>query len=335
MFEKLIGGAVFLCVLLSFAPAQAQDFGRVYKEGRVYISINKEGDRISVTAKEVPRRQLFAVLRSVFDIEVRPVDGADETVSVEFADQPLERGIALLLPKGSRFIVRTQREPVAQREGLTKEGPKIDYGDKPKKPREGSLGTVTEGPRKPAPRSVVQPGNVEIKGGKPLAKTSLDVPKSKGAKAPMQTTPAPAEAVRLTFILRSSGELVLTRAQAVEGAVPVSRIVQGPFVFVVRDSKGAVRYFETQKNPLSQHSYLPNGIHDDARAKEGIFGVWLPKELARGDMTSLRMQFIDAENVTLPAELDERSIYKLIDQAKPVAELNGEQVLRAMKESAK
>jgi hypothetical protein len=335
MFEKSFRGAALLCLLLSLAPAQAQDVGRVYKEGRISISINKEGDRISVSAKEVPRRELFAVLRGVFNIEVRPVDGADETISVEFSDQPLERGVAQLLPKDSRFIVRTQREPTGQPDALTKEGPKVEPGDKPKKPREGSLGIVTEGPRKPPPRSVVPPKDVEIKGGKPLAKASLDVPHSKGAKVPMQTDPVPAQAVRLTFILRSSGELVLTRAQPVEGAVPVSRLVQGPFVFIVRDSKGAVRYFETQQHPLSQHSYLPNGIHDQTRAKEGIFGVWLPKELALRGLASLRLQFIDAQNVTLPAELDERSIYQLMEQAKPVAELNGEEVLRVLKGSAK
>ena len=145
----------------------------------------------------------------------------------------------------------------------------------------------------------------------------------------------PKDAVRVNFILRKSGEVIVTRATLVEGAVPQSPGVMGSFVLLVKDAAGRVRYVETQQNPLAQHSYLPNTTHDVGVANEGLFGMWIPRELLEREASGLRLQFFDAAKVALPAKLDEKNALGALEQSKPIAEVKGEEVLRALKEGVR
>lgn len=330
-----------LC-LLGCMPAWGQDYSRVYNDGRIYMSMSKDGERLTVRAKDVPRREVFRVLEAVYGIEVRPVEAAYQAISAEFTDQPLDRGLARLLPAGSRYVVRTERERSVGLEAGVKEGPRVAVvAGRPEKPREGAVGpapkAAARGVLKPDPRLARQITDLRVSGGKPPARASLIVPEGRGAKvAKVAVVAPPAQteqkgAVRLSFIMRSTGEVTLTHAVAVEGNVPVSRQVRGPFVFMIRDAAGGVRYFETQKHPLVKHSYRPSGIHDEKRVREGIFGVWVPKELIDREGPNLRLLFYDAQDVRLPAELDERALNRALEQVKPIAEVKGEEVVRVLR----
>lgn len=328
---------VLVTLTIAAPAAQAQERGRTYSHGGLSISSDGEGATLSVRAKEVPRREVFRVLATVFGLEVRPVPGEDQAVSVEFSGWPLEKAIGALLPEGTRFAIRTERERVGHADERLQEkvGPKAESTGRPDKPKEGSEGPAPKGPRKPEPGLSKEPREVVVKGGKPLSKLAPDAPAAKGAKAPRAPLPESAEAVRLDLIMRSSGEIVLKSARAVPGALPDSTLVVGDFVFVVRDAAGAVRRVETQGHPLAQRSYLPSGIHDEKLAKEGRFGVWIPRELLDREGAGLRLQFYDARAMTLPPELDQKSAPGVLEKARPVGEIKAEAVLRALQGGGK
>jgi hypothetical protein len=321
--------------MLATLPSLAQEQARVYKAGRLYISVSANGETLSVTAREIPRREVFKVLQSVFGIEVRPIEAPDEAISAEFSDQSLEHGIGQLVTKGSRFVIRTERERAVPAEKAVKEGSRVESGDRPAKPKEGALGPPPKGKQKPAPKLVKPTTDLAIKGGKPVTKASIKVAQAKGPKVAQAGVTVPRNAVRVNFILKKSGEVILTRATLVEGAVPQSSAVLGSFVLVVKDAAGQVRYVETQQNPLAQHSYQPNTIHDVTVANEGLFGMWIPRELLEREGTGLRLQFFDAGKVALPAQLDPKTALGALEQSKPLAEIKGEEVLRALKEGAR
>jgi len=263
MLRRLVWTALFALTIA--APlAQGQERGRTYNRGGLSITSGGDGATLSVQAKEVPRREVFRVLSTVFGLEVRPVAGEDQVVSIEFASWPLEKAIGALLPEGTRFVIRTERERVGSVDERLPEkvGPKTESSGRPDKPKEGSEGPAPKGPRKPEPALAKEPKEVLVKGGKPPSEQALESPAAKGPKAPRAPIAVAAEAVRLDLIMRSSGEIVLKSARAVPGALPDSTLVVGDFVFVVRDAAGAIRRVETQGHPLSQRSYLPSGIHD-------------------------------------------------------------------------
>jgi hypothetical protein len=320
---------------LATLSAHAQGQARVYKAGRLYVSVGSNGETLSISAKEVPRREVFKVLQSVFGIEVRPIEAPDEAISAEFSDQSLEHGIAQLVTKGSHFTIRTERERTVSAEKAAKEGPQVETGNRPAKPKEGALGPPPKGNQKPSPKLVKPSTDLAIKGGKPASKATAKVAQAKGPKVAQTGVTVAKNAVRVNFILKKSGQVILTRATLVEGAIPRSSAVIGSFVLVVKDAAGQVRYVETQQNPLAQHSYQPNTIHDVTVANEGLFGMWIPRELLEREGTGLRLQFFDAGKVALPAQLDEKTALGALEQSKPIAEIKGDEVLRALKEGAR
>lgn len=327
-----------LCVLVfaslsAIAALGADDQGRVYREGGLTISLSADGERLTVSAKEVSRRKVFSVLASVFGVEVRPVDKADETISAEISERPLEAAIAQLLPAASRFVVRTERERTVVGEEGTKKGVPAESTTRPQK-TEGPPGPVPKGAQKGAPTAAPPVTDRVVEGGKPASKSSAGVPEAKGAKAPKAAEPVLQEAVRLSFILRSTGEVVLTHARAVEGKIPESTEAVGNFAFLVRDATGTVRYLESLNNPLSQHSYRTDGTHDETRAREALFGVWIPKALLEREGRGLRLQFFDkVDSATLQKGGPEAA--RTLEAAKPLAELKGEEVLRALEGGVK
>jgi hypothetical protein len=318
----LISGSV--CLLPP--QALAQDSTR--------ISVNREGDRITIAASKITRGDLLEALRTKYGIEVRPFDAASDLVTVNVVNLPIDSAIATIMPIGSHYIVRLGERDVTrvasvpgEKKGVTE---RRDAALTPK--RETPL-RRPEGDRfKPDPRRVRERSPVEGRGLKPLPEASQRVPPGRGPKIARSTRPTADSTLRISFVIRAPDSIRPVRATVIEGGGADSSIVRGPFLFALRDAAGTLIFFGSLIDPLEEHSYVERtGQHDQGRVREGIFAISLPARLA-GRLGATRLEFYDARNVSLPPTLDARAFERAASQAKAFARVDGRVLLATLRE---
>lgn len=302
------------------------------------IIVSSDLSNITIVAENVSRAQILGILRTEYQIEVRPYDLADEHVSVKIENVPLDIAIARLLPEGTRYVLR-----IGDREltvSATSKGPKAGEEKLPttKLPTKDKTHPLPPEQRvaiKVSPEEWREPRPVTDEDSKPAAKSVLDVPEAKGPKVRREISTTERSA-RLSFLVTEDNVVELVHAAIVEGDTVESGIVRGSFLFVLRSSGGDIVHFGSFGDPLEVHSYLDDGTHTLERAKQGHFGIWIPGELFLEDkLAELNLEFYDARNVSLPITLDEKTIREAVNKAETVARLEGAALIQALSEGAR
>ena len=324
---RSIGALLPLVGLLALsAGASAQPNTRV--------TVSPGGERISISSSGSTRGELLEVLRTKYHIEVRPYLEPDQRVSIRVENVPIDSAIALIMPRGSHYAVRFGERDIARtaRANANKTGPK--------ETRAPGLGPKTEGrivrqtgPRfKPNPERVIEPPARREGTVKPAADANLRVPPGRGPKIARPMAASPDSTLRITFIMRAPDSVRVTGARMIDGITPASTIVRGPFVFVLRSSAGVI-YYGTLIDPLEEHSYenTTSNEHALSRAREGTFGISIPTQFAKS-LTDARIEFYDATNASLPANLDQETLGRILARSKRVAFVDGRAVIAALRE---
>ena len=70
------------------------------------IIVSSDLSNITIVAENVSRAQILGILRTEYQIEVRPYDLADEDITVKIENVPLDIAVARLLPEGTRYVLR-------------------------------------------------------------------------------------------------------------------------------------------------------------------------------------------------------------------------------------
>jgi len=319
----LVGGG-----LLTLAPGPATG------QTETRVTVEAGGDRISISSSGSTRAELLELLRTRYRIEIRPYLQPDERVSIRVENAPIDSAIALIMPRGSRYVIRLGDRDVTH--------PASSYVDKrgPKARRPAGLGPKTEsrirratGPRfKPDPERVVEQPSPSGRKLKTVADANRTVPPGLGPKVARAPASRPDSTLRITFIIRAPDSVRVTDARLIEGATPQSTIVRGPFVFVVRSSAGAVLYYGTLIDPLEEHSYEDSAIarHGVATAREGTFGISLPAASAQR-LSGARLDFYDASTASLPATLTRDTLEGILARSKRVGRVDGRAVIAAFR----
>jgi hypothetical protein len=300
------------------------------------IVVSPNGDRISINSSGTTRAQLLELLRSKYHIEVRPYLEPDQRVTIRVNNAPIDSAIALIMPRGSHYAVRLGERDIATAASLNtsvKKGPR-DRRPPGLTPKTKSRIIPPVGPRfKPDPKQVEQPAPH----GRTLkpADVNRTVPPGVGPKVARAVRGSPDSTLRLTFIIRAPDSIRVTDARLIDGVTPTSTIVRGPFVFVLRSAAGAVLYYGTLIDPLEEHAYEnpTPGQHAASRAREGTFGISLPAAMLRR-LTGARLEFYDASAASLPANLDARTLERILARSKRAGRVDGREVLTALRRSS-
>ena len=160
------------------------------------------------------------------------------------------------------------------------------------------------------------------------------IPFGKGPKSPLATNAGRDSSLSLSFTIVAPNQIRLVRAMRIEGAVPESPLVHGPFLFALRGAGGQLVYFGSFLDPLEMRSYLQDSVrHDVSRAKEGFFSVSVPPRYATAArLGALTLVFYDARNVSLPRELDARTFEAATRRATLLTRVAGPSLLGALRE---
>jgi hypothetical protein len=325
-----------LWLLLPLA-GQAAEPGRAGFQMQVTDEYRWVGMRVTIVADKVSRAQLLDELRRKHQIEVRLHDVPDQEISVRLIDVPLLEAIATLVPADSRYAIRfgeRELEIPAPGVGQEKRGePEIRGADLPTKDRTRPLPEEMRTDIKVAVQDWRPPPPREGRELKPMAEQVTDVAPGKGPKRPLQIASAEVTP-HLSFIIRAPSQIELLDVALVPGGFTDNPVVTGPFLFVLRGPAGEFLYFGALPDPLEMHSYQTDGTHAAARAEEGLFGIWLPSELASPErLARLSLEFYDARRVELPATLDQETIRALVDAAQPLGRISGENLSQAIERS--
>ena len=287
----------------------------------IEISLNGQGDSITIVGDNVSRAALLKDLKVRHDIELR-AEVPDARISPHIERQPLFAAIEQILPPGTRYAVR-----IGQEDRLVGFVPRTDKKTGGRDIRSDTLPTKDRTrPFQPSPSAALKhpadqpyrPTPAEGPRFKPPAEAVLRVPEAKGPKVDTQRVSLPDSSVRLSFHITAPDSIRLVDARLVPGSAPVTGMVQGPFLFAVRVG-GRVVHFGAILDPLEQHSYLDDGTHDVGRAAEGAFGIWLPPEVVkRIGVAAFTVEFYDGRAVTLPQVLDERTFRAAAERAKRI-----------------
>jgi len=299
------------------------------------VVLSPAGDRISISAVNVPRGELLDLLRKEYKIEVRPYAAVEERISVSATNVPIDSAIRLVMPRGSRYIVRNGERDIvlAVRDTGRKRGPAEQRAPGLTTNRTSRI--THSGPGfKPPPERVVAPRPTEGAARKPLAASTRNVPPGRGPKLPRAVNgQVPADStLRISFIIRAPDSVRVVRAQVIPGAVIAPTIVHGPFLFAFRDATDRLVFYGTLLDPLEEHSYDTTGRHGQARAAEGTFAISVPTRIVPTQrLAALRLEFFDGRNVALPQPLDAAAFQRAAAQAKSVARLEGRALLAALR----
>lgn len=302
-------------------PPAPTDAGR-------WVQVDGQG-RYRIAASQVPRGALLDELERVAQVEVRPQPPRDALVSVAAADLTLDEAIARVMPSDLRYAVRygaresTQPAPSAERKlGAPWRAAPDALEKDPKREALASVGTL-----KRAPDLSEDEKPIRVVGGKAAPTEMLRVAEAKGEKL-RSPVPIARETVRLTLEITDGQPPRLIAAQALEGRAPMERMVTGTYVFVLVGADGRPLQYGSFQDPLIEHSYLPEGRHTEGRAKSGVVGISVLKE----HLGNARLLILDTRGAALPATLDDEAVRGLLARHKPVMELEGQRIARALEQ---
>jgi len=307
---------------------------RALAQDSTRIALGPGGDRITISAAGITRAQLLEMLRTKYRIEVRPYDAPSEQIALNFVNQPIDSAIGMIMPRGSRYVVRVGERDVAST--VAGEGEKKGAPER----RPSGLARKTSSPFrqprgkrfKPAPERVGERPAAQGRGLKPLPDTSQEVAPGRGPKIARSARVEADSTVRFSFTIRAPDTIQIVRATVIEGMTPEVQLVRGPFLFALRTSAGGLVFFGSLPDPLEEHAYQTDGQHGQARAREGTFAISVPaRTVTPARLPTLRLEFYDARDVSLPATLDARAFESAVAQAKPVARVDGPALLSALR----
>lgn len=295
-----------------------------WEEGKSDIRVSKDLRRVTIRARSVSRASILETLRIKYLIEIRPQNLEDEIVTVDIVNVSLEEAVRRLLPKGTHYALRTGDRELAVPGVSTrrKKGkPWIPPGDLPTKGKTSPLPDDKRVHIKVDPEKWKPPRPKFTEGLKLDPVKVAKVPVSKGRKKDKAVVaPVTVHVIRLRFHISSDNTVRLQHAARMEGSLPRSTIVRGNFLFALRNPNGTVVHFGSFADPLEMHCYNEDGTHDVMRAQEGSFGLWIPDSPKLPD---LALEIYDASNVTLPTELDQKSLMGAVRKAKRIALIKG------------
>jgi hypothetical protein len=327
--DTMNAGLAWLTGLVCLVPIWPSALAQDSAGARVVLN----GDRLSITSSGLSRGQLLDRLRARYQIEVRPYLAPDDRINLTLTDVPIDSAIALIMPRGSRYVVRFGERDVAR--GVANTGPK--RGASTKRPSnliaKGATPVVRgTGPRfKPAPDSVGERPATQGRVMKPDAGASRDVPPGRGPKTPAAPV-ASDRTLRISFFIRAPDSVRVVRTQLIDGTTTPSTIVRGPFLFAFRNPAGGLVYFGSMLDPLEEHSYDTTGTHGQTRAREGTFAISIPERVVSVRLLgTLQLQLYDARNVSLPASLDAAAFQRATAQARTVARVGGRALVAALR----
>lgn len=291
--------------------------------GARWVQVDAQG-QYRLHATGVSRGAVLDELQGLAQVEVRPQPPRDDKFEVMAEGLTLDEALMRLLPEG-RYVLRFgERERVLPPlDKGTKRGPQWQAPPDAVAKDERRASFVKTGVLKAAPEQIERP--VRIDGGKAAPAELLRVADNTGAK---KAAPVPVEraTVRLTLEITEGQAPRVIAAQAIEGRAPIERLVTGTYVFVLVDADGRPAQYGSFQDPLIEHSYLPEGRHTETRAKSGVVGISVP----RAALDQARLVLLDARDAALPASLDDEAVRGLLKRAKPVLELEGARIARAL-----
>jgi hypothetical protein len=302
-----------------------------------WIRFDAATQRYSIDAQQVPRGALLDELKTVAGADVRPQPERDAPVTAQAKDLDLDALIALLLPPGTRPTIRPGEREIAAA-GPAKAKPK--QGE-PLRPAAGAVAKPDAaleiapeirrtGTLKAAAETPYVPRDVSGPRTKPQSAVLLRTAETMEPKKPLAAA-GPRATVRLQLQFEEGAPPRLIDARAIEGRVPVQRLVTGSYLFVLTAADGRVLEAGTFQDPLVEHSYLPEGQHSVGRARSGIAGI----SVARENLSGAVLRIVDLTGVPMPRELDERVVRTALERGKSALQLETAPILRRLEQEAK
>jgi hypothetical protein len=139
---------------------------------------------------------------------------------------------------------------------------------------------------------------------------------------------ARSETIRIQLQFQEGAPPRLIDARAIEGRAPAQRLVTGSYLYAVVGSDGRILEAGTFQDPLVEHSYLPEGPHATLQARSGSAGISILRESLAGGV----LHVLDLTGVTLPRELDERTVRTALERGKPVLQLETAAIARQLEQ---
>lgn len=194
-------------------------------------------------------------------------------------------------------------------------------------------------PKGKEPPAVVRTGTLKPEAKLPMIEPSVSGPGLKAPVAELTKVAGPQEpkkpllkstkesTVRATLEFTQGAPPRVIGARLIEGRAPVERFVTGSYLFAIVGAEGRVVQYGTFQDPLTEHSYTPEGPHAEGRASSGTVGI----SIARESLTNGRLQIFDFTGVALPRELSDDVVREAVTKrAKPIAAIETQEILRAL-----
>ena len=292
------------------------------------VTFDQGSQRFSVHANDMTRGELLDQLQQVAGIKVRPQPARNDRLTLNADNLDADELLARLLPANSHYIARRGEREIASKTpvGQAKQGAV----------RETTKGLPTKGEPHAEP-AIAGPMKMAVDGRTiqprqqrpgPMVKAAPETLLARQANEPKQSLPAriPSESLRVTLEFQEGAAPRVLAVQAIEGGPPVERFVRGPFLYVVLDAGGQPLQYGSFQDPLEMHSYTPEGPHSILRAKSGTAGI----SLDRTKLDSASLQVIDARGMSLPRELNDEVVRRIVAQSKPVLVVPANRLMRAL-----
>ena len=296
-----------------------------------WLKLDAGTQRWSIDAAQVSRGELLDELTRLSGAEVRPQVAREESLTLQQAYLDLEDLVGLLLPPGSRPVLRwgeKERKGAPPMAPVAKAGPAL-------KPSDGAVSKpapdAKAGPRIPLDGRVKADFDAPLKavvdgpGTKAPAAASMRVSESAGPKHPLRQTVEKAT-VRVVLLFEEGQAPTVMDVQAIEGRAPQQRYVTGSWLYVLRASDGSLLEAGTFQDPLVQRSYQPQGPHAVQRARSGAVGISLAREL----LPKGTLVLLDMTGTALPRELTPEVVRMALSRGRVALELETQTLTRRL-----
>jgi hypothetical protein len=296
-----------------------------------WIRFDPARQRYSIEAQQVPRGALLDELKTVAGADVRPQPEREAPVTATARDLDLNALVALLLPAGTRPIIRQGEREIAvgPKTNEPKVGPPLrpaaEAVAKPDVALEVPPDIKRTGTLKAAAETPYAPGEVSGPRTKPQVATLLRAADTLEPKTPLAARPERAT-VRLVLQFEEGAPPRVIDAQTIEGRAPVQRFVTGTYLWAVIAPDGRVLEAGTFQDPLIERSYQQQGPHSVRRAKSGAVGI----SIAREHLGSARVHIVDMTGMALPRELNEEVVRGALSRGRAALQLETQGILRRL-----